>query len=615
MAFSPTPISAFSFPNIQKLPKRLSPPSAANSKGIPKDLIFNHDGSATKKLLAGVDMVAELVGVTLGPKGRNVVLQNKYGPPKIVNDGETVLKQIELEDAVENVGVKLVRQAGAKTNDLAGDGSTTAVVLAHGLITEGVKVTAAGMNPIQIARGIEKTAVALVSELKLMSREIEDHELADVAAVSAGNDYTVGNMIYDALRQVGKKGVVTIESGKSTENDLQIVEGMQFDRGYLSPYFVTDRKKMIVEFQDCKLLLVDKKITHPEELFKVLDNAVQEKYPVVIVAEGIEQEALTPVIRNKLRGALKAAVIKAPAFGERKSHYLDDIAILTGATVVRDEMGIVLYDVGKEVLGTATKVVITKDSTLIVTDGSTREAVEKRVSQIQKLVENTEEEFQKKILNERIARLSGGIAILQVGAQTQIELKDKQLRIEDALNATKAAIEEGVVVGGGCSLLRLSKKVDTIKELLDNEEQKIGAEIFKRALSYPVKLIAKNAGANGTVVVEKVLSNDDMGYGYNAAKDCYEDLMKAGIMDPSKVVRCCLENAASVAKTFLTSDAVVVEIKETQPIPKGMPPKLPDIPRMPPPPPPDLASIPRRRRRRAAPPMPMPTTGAGPLGF
>ncbi|KAM1214641.1 hypothetical protein ACFX2I_011145 [Malus domestica] len=614
MAFSPTPISAFSFTNIQKLPKRLSPPSAANSKGIPKDLIFNHDGLATKKLLAGVDMVAELVGVTLGPKGRNVVLQNKYGPPKIVNDGETVLKQIELEDAVENVGVKLVRQAGAKTNDLAGDGSTTAVVLAHGLITEGVKVTAAGMNPIQIARGIEKTAVALVAELKLMSREIEDHELADVAAVSAGNDYTVGNMIYDALRQVGKKGVVTIESGKSTENDLQIVEGMQFDRGYLSPYFVTDRKKMIVEFQDCKLLLVDKKITHPEELFKVLDNAVQEKYPVVIVAEGIEQEALTPVIRNKLRGALKAAAIKAPAFGERKSHYLDDIAILTGATVVRDEMGIVLYDVGKEVLGTATKVVITKDSTLIVTDGSTREAVEKRVSQIQKLVENTEEEFQKKILNERIARLSGGIAILQVGAQTQIELKDKQLRIEDALNATKAAIEEGVVVGGGCSLLRLSKKVDAIKELLDNKEQKIGAEIFKRALSYPVKLIAKNAGVNGSVVVEKVLSNDDMGYGYNAAKDCYEDLMKAGIIDPSKVVRCCLENAASVAKTFLTSDAVVVEIKETQPIPRGMPPKLPDIPRMPPPPPPDLASIPRRRRR-ATPPMPMPTTGAGPLGF
>ncbi|PQM35516.1 chaperonin 60 subunit beta 4 chloroplastic isoform X1 [Prunus yedoensis var. nudiflora] len=618
MAFSPTPIPSFSLTN-PTLPKRISSvPSAINSKGIAKDLIFNHDGSATKKLLAGVDMVAELVGVTLGPKGRNVVLQNKYGPPKIVNDGETVLKQIELEDPVENVGVKLVRQAGAKTNDLAGDGSTTAVILAHGLITEGVKVTAAGMNPIQIARGIEKTVVALVSELKLMSREIEDHELAHVAAVSAGNDYAVGNMIYDALLQVGKKGVVTIEQGKSTENNLQIVEGMQFDRGYLSPYFVTDRRRRIVEFQNCKLLLVDKKITNPKEMFKLLDNAVQEKYPIVIVAEVIEQEALAPVIRNKLRGVLKAAAIKAPAFGERKSHYLDDIAILTGGTVVRDEMGIILEDAGKEVLGTATKVVITKDSTLIVTDGSTREAVEKRVSQIQKLVEK---EFQKKILNERIARLSGGIAILQVGAQTQVELKDKQLRIEDALNATKAAIEEGVVVGGGCSLLRLSKKVDGIKELLDNEEQRIGAEIFKRALSYPAKLIAKNAGVNGNVVVEKILSNDNMGYGYNAAKDCYEDLMKAGIMDPSKVVRCCLEHAASVAKNFLTSDAVVVDIKETQPFPRRMPPKLPNIPRRMPPElpniprrmPPDLPNIPRRRPTPMS--MSMPNSGAGPFGL
>ncbi|CAL8095798.1 unnamed protein product [Prunus armeniaca] len=454
-----------------------------------------------------------------------------------------------------------------------------------------------------------------------MSREIEDHELAHVAAVSAGNDYAVGNMIYDALLQVGKNGVVTIEQGKCTENNLQIVEGMQFDRGYLSPYFVTDRRRRIVEFQNCKLLLVDKKITNPKEMFKLLDNAVQEKYPMVIVAEGIEQEALAPVIRNKLRGVLKAAAIKAPAFGERKSHYLDDIAILTGGTVVRDEMGIILEDAGKEVLGTATKVVITKDSTLIVTDGSTREAVEKRVSQIQKLVENTEEEFQKKILNERIARLSGGVAILQVGAQTQVELKDKQLRIEDALNATKAAIEEGVVVGGGCSLLRLSQKVDGIKELLDNEEQKIGAEIFKRALSYPVKLISKNAGVNGNVVVEKILSNDNMGYGYNAAKDCYEDIMKAGIMDPSKVVRCCLEHAASVAKTFLTSDAVVVDIKETQPFPRRVPPKLPNIPRRTPPElpniprrmPPDLRNIPRRRPTPMS--MSMPNSGAGPFGL
>ncbi|KAJ9163447.1 hypothetical protein P3X46_023115 [Hevea brasiliensis] len=564
---SPSPVSAISFTN-PTLSKRVSSSSMFIPKAMKKELYFNHDGSATKKLLAGVDMVAELVGVTLGPKGRNVVLENKYGPPKIVNDGETVLKQIELEDPLENVGVKLVRQAGAKTNDLAGDGSTTSVVLAHGLITEGLKVIAAGTNPVQIARGIEKTSKALVSELKLMSREVEDDELSDVAAVSAGNDYTVGNMISDAFRKVGRRGVVTIEKGKYIENNLRIVEGMQFDRGYLSPYFVTDRRKMTVEFHNCKLLLVDKKIANPKEMFKILDNAVKEKYPIVIVAEGIEQEALAPVIRNKLKGVLKAVAIKAPAFGERKSHYLDDIAILTGGTVIRDDIGFTLEKAGKEILGSATRVMVTKDSSLIVTDGSTQAAVEERVSVIRNLVENTEENFQKRILNERIARLSGGIAILQVGAQTQVELKDKQLKIEDALNATKAAIEEGVVVGGGCSFLRLSTKVDGIKELLDNEEQKIGAEIFKRALSYPARLIAKNAGVNGNIVINQILSSDDPRYGYNAAIDRYEDLITAGIIDPTKVVRCCLENAASVAKTFLTSDAVVVDIKEPQPLPR-----------------------------------------------
>ncbi|KAK3031805.1 hypothetical protein RJ639_036957, partial [Escallonia herrerae] len=522
-----TPLPAIHIPFTNpKLPSSCRKPSAMlNTRAMSKELYFNHDGSATKKLLAGANMVAELVGVTLGPKGRNVVLQNKYGPPKIVNDGETVLKEIELEDPLENVGVKLVRQAGAKTIDLAGDGSTTSIVLAQGLIAEGVKVIAAGMNPIQISRGIEKTAKALVSELKLMSTEVEDHEIADVAAVSAGNDYAAGNMIRDALHRVGRRGVVTIEKGNCSENVLQIVEGMRFDRGYLSPYFVTDRRTKTVEFHDCKLLLVDKKITHPKEMIKILDNAVKEKYPIVIVAEGIEQEALAPVIRNKLRGVLKAAAIKAPAFSKCKSHYLDDIAILTGATVIRDDSGLTLQKANKEVLGSASKVVITKDSTLIVTDGSTQAAVLKRVTQIQRLI---------KILNERIARLSGGVAILQVGAQTQVELKDKQLRMEDAVNATKAAIEEGVVVGGGCCLLRLSLKVDGIKELLDNEEQ-------------------------------KVLSVDDIAYGYNAAKDQYEDLMAAGILDPSKVIRCCLEHASSVGNTFLTSGAVVIDIKEPAP--------------------------------------------------
>ncbi|KAG2320846.1 hypothetical protein Bca52824_014059 [Brassica carinata] len=545
---------------------------ALRARAAAKEVHFNRDGSVTKKLQAGADMVAKLLGVTLGPKGRNVVLQNKYGPPKIVNDGETVLKEIELEDPLENVGVKLVRQAGAKTNDLAGDGSTTSIVLAHGLITEGIKVVSAGINPIQVARGIEKTAKALVLELKSMSREIEDHELADVAAVSAGNDYEVGNMIADAFQQVGRSGVVTIEKGKYLVNNLEVVEGMQFNRGYLSPYFVTDRRKREAEFHDCKLLLVDKKITNPKDMFKILDSAVKEDYPVLIVAEEIEQDALAPVIRNKLKGNLKAAAIKAPSFGERKSHCLDDLAILTGATVIRDEMGLSLEKAGKEVLGTAKRVLVTKDSTLIVTNGDTQKAVEERVSQIKKLVQNTEENFQKKILNERIARLSGGIALIQVGAQTQVELKDKQLKVEDALNATKSAIEEGIVVGGGCALLRLAAKVDCIKDTLDNTEQKIGAEIFKKALSYPIRLIAKNAGTNGNIVIEKVLSNENMMYGYNAAKNQYEDLMLAGIIDPTKVVRCCLEHAASVAKTFLTSDAVVVEIKENKPRPMINPP-------------------------------------------
>ncbi|XP_021762020.1 ruBisCO large subunit-binding protein subunit beta, chloroplastic-like isoform X2 [Chenopodium quinoa] len=600
MASIPNPVSLI----YQKTLHRTcyTKPTSINTtiKAMAKELHFNHDGSVTKKLQAGVNLVGDLLGVTLGPKGRNVILPNKYGPPKIVNDGETVLKEIELEDPLENVGVKLVRQAGAKTNDLAGDGSTTSIVLARGLIDEGVKVIAAGRNPIQISRGIEKTAKALVSQLKLMSREIEDHEIADVAAVSAGNDYEVGNMIAEAVAKVGRKGVVRVEKGTYTENKLQIVEGMQFDRGYLSPYFVTDRRKMTVEYDNCKILLVDKKITHPKEVFKMLENAVQGDFPILIIAEGIEQEAMAPIIRNKLKGALKAVAIKAPAFGERKSHCLDDIAILTRGTVIRDDIGLNLEKAGIDVLGTATKVIITNKSTLIVTDGSTRQAVEKRVSEIKAYAENVEENFQRKILHERIARLSGGIAIIEVGAQTQIELKDKHLRIEDALNATKAAIEEGVVVGGGCCLLRLSLKIDEIKEQLDNEEQKVGAEIFRQALAYPIKKIAENAGVNGSVVVQKVLANDNLRYGYNAARDCYQDLMEAGIIDPTKVVRCCLENAASVAKTFLTSDAVAVDIKEKQPFPRRPP--MPPIPMS--------GNLPPFSKR---PPMPM--SGVGPLGM
>ncbi|KAL6576675.1 hypothetical protein OROMI_010951 [Orobanche minor] len=536
-----------------------------------KDLYFNKDGSAIKKLQNGVNKLADLVGVTLGPKGRNVVLESKYGAPKIVNDGVTVAKEVELEDPVENIGAKLVRQAAAKTNDLAGDGTTTSVVLAQGLIAEGVKVVAAGANPVLITRGIEKTTKALVSELKSISKEVEDSELADVAAVSAGNNYEVGNMIAEALSKVGRKGVVTLEEGKSAENSLYVVEGMQFDRGYSSPYFVTDSEKMSVEYENCKLLLVDKKITNARDLIHVLEDAIRGGYPILIVAEDIEQEALGTLVVNKLRGALKVAALKAPGFGARKSEYLDDIAVLTGGTVIRDEVGLTLDKVGNEVLGQAAKVVLTKDTTTIVGDGSTQEAVNKRVAQIRNLIEAAEQDYEKEKMNERIAKLSGGVAVIQVGAQTETELKEKKLRVEDALNATKAAVEEGIVVGGGCTLLRLASKVDAIKETLANDEEKVGADIVKRALSYPLKLIAKNAGVNGSVVSEKVLSSDNPKYGYNAATGQYEDLMAAGIIDPTKVVRCCLEHASSVAKTFLMSDCVVVEIKENEPVAAGNP--------------------------------------------
>ncbi|KAI3786086.1 hypothetical protein L1987_45213 [Smallanthus sonchifolius] len=536
-----------------------------------KELYFNKDGSAVKKLQAGVNKLADLVGVTLGPKGRNVVLESKYGSPKIVNDGVTVAKEVELEDPVENIGARLVRQAASKTNDLAGDGTTTSVVLAQGLITEGVKVVAAGANPIQITRGIERTTKALVAELKQMSKEVEDSELANVAAVSAGNNPEVGNMIAEAMKKVGRQGVVTLEEGKSAENSLYVVEGMQFDRGYLSPYFVTDSEKMSVEYENCKVLLVDKKVTNARDLISILEDAIKGGHPILIIAEDVEQEALATLVVNRLRGALKIAALKAPGFGDRKSQYLDDIAVLTGGTVIREEVGLTLGNAGSEVLGLAAKVVLTKDTTTIVGDGSTQELVNKRVSQIRNLLEAAEQDYEKEKLNERIAKLSGGVAVIQVGAQTETELKEKKLRVEDALNATKAAVEEGIVVGGGCTLLRLAAKVDSIKDTLDNDEQKVGADIVKRALGYPMKLIAKNAGVNGSVVIEKVLASNNPKFGYNAATGEYQDLMAAGIIDPTKVVRCCLEHASSVAKTFITSDAVVVDIKEPQPMPAGNP--------------------------------------------
>eukprot|EP00240_Pyramimonas_obovata_P000512 CAMPEP_0118932850 /NCGR_PEP_ID=MMETSP1169-20130426/10653_1 /TAXON_ID=36882 /ORGANISM="Pyramimonas obovata, Strain CCMP722" /LENGTH=598 /DNA_ID=CAMNT_0006875553 /DNA_START=13 /DNA_END=1809 /DNA_ORIENTATION=+ len=544
-------------------PKRAVSRSAVATTCMAKELIFNTNGAALKRMQAGVDKLASTVGVTLGPKGRNVVLESKFGSPKIVNDGVTVAKEIELADPVENVGAKLVRQAASRTNDQAGDGTTTATILSAAFIAEGMKIVAAGTNPVQLTRGMDKTTKHLVAKLKEFSKDVADDELASVASVSAGGNQEVGDMIATAMSKVGRKGVITMEESRGVENDLYVVEGMQFDRGYVSPYFVTDPERMSAMYENCKLLLVDKKITTARDMVGILEEAIRGGFPLVVMAEDFEQEALATLVVNKLRGSLKIVAVKAPGFGERKSQYLEDIAILTGGTVVKDEVGLQLDKVGKEVLGTCAKIEISKESTVIVGDGNTTVEVQARVKQIQRLLENAEAEYEKEKLSERIARLSGGVAIIQVGAQTETELKEKKLRVEDALNATKAAVDEGIVIGGGCTLLKLANTIDdTFKETLDNDEQRVGADIIKRALPYSLRLIANNAGDNGAVVVDQVKTSSVANFGYNAATNEYEDLMVAGIIDPTKVIRCALENACSVAKTFLTSDVVVCDIPE-----------------------------------------------------
>jgi len=549
-------------------PLRTAPgaPSAAASRpptqlAAAKQIIFNDSGEALKRMQAGVDTLASGVGGTLGPQGRNVVLEADFGAPRIVNDGVTIAREIDLADPVEAIGAKLVRQASQRTNDQAGDGTTTAIILSHAFITEGMKIVAAGANPVQLTRGMEKTVNGLVAELKKLSKEVADEELAYVAAVSAGGNLEVGRMVADAMARVGRNGVITLEESQGVENDLHVVEGMQFERGYMSPYFVTEAERNLVAYDNPRLLLVDKKIASARDLVGVLELSIQEGFPLIILAEDIDQEALATLVVNKLRGSLKVCAVKAPAFGERKTQYLEDIAVLTGATVIKTELGLQLSKVGKEVLGTAARVEITRDNTIIVGDGSYGPQVAARVRQVEGLLAAASEDYERERLRERIAKLSGGVAIVQVGANTETELKDKKLRMEDALMATRAAVEEGIVIGGGCTLLALADKVDAIKATLENDEQRVGADIIKRALSYPLRLVAHNAGENGYVVLEKVRSLGG-NMGYNAATGQYEDLMKAGIIDPTKVIRCCLENACSVAKLFLTSEAVVVEIPD-----------------------------------------------------
>eukprot|EP00798_Chlamydomonas_sp_ICE-L_P013048 gene13048-3587_t len=514
-----------------------------------KELHFNKNMETLKRMQAGVDKLATVVGVTIGPK--------------IVNDGVTIAKEVELADPVENIGVKLVRQAAARTNDVAGDGTTTATILSAAFVAEGMKIVAAGTNPVQLTRGMTQTVAALVKELALLSTPVNnDKDLASVASVAAGGNPEVGQLIADAMAKVGRQGVVTMEESKTAEDRLVFVEGMQFDRGYYSPYMVTDPERMVAEYEECRILLVDKKISTARDVIGVLEAAIKGNYPLLIMAEDVEQEALATLVVNKLRGTLKVVACKAPGFGERKTSYLEDIAILTGATLVSDDLGVPLDKADESVLGMCAKVVMTKESCTIVGDGNTKQDVLARVSQIRNLVAQTDQEYEREKLNERIARLSGGVAIIQVGAQTETELKEKKLRVEDALNATKAAVEEGIVIGGGCTLLKLAQKVDAIKATLENDEQRLGADIIKKALVYPLKLIASNAGVNGSVVMSKVMESGEAQYGYNAATDEFCDLMEAGIIDPTKVVRCTLENSVSVAKTFLLADVVVTEIPE-----------------------------------------------------
>ena len=527
-----------------------------------KIVSFNED--SRRALERGINALADAVKITLGPKGRNVLLEKKFGAPQIVNDGITVAKEIELEDPLENTGAKLVQEVASKTKDVAGDGTTTATVLAQALIKEGLKNVAAGTNPIALKRGIDKTVEALVQEIAAVAKPVEGAAIAQVATVSAGNDEEVGRMLAEAMDKVTKDGVITVEESKSLTTDLEVVEGMQIDRGYISPYFITNNERLTVEFENARILITDKKISSIQDLIPVLEKVARSGQPLLVIAEDVEGEALATLVVNKARGVLNVAAIKAPGFGDRRKALLQDIAILTNGQLISEEIGLSLDTASLETLGTARKITIDKENTTIVAAGdNTKADVEKRVGQIRRQLEETDSEYDREKLQERIAKLAGGVAVIKVGAATETELKDRKLRIEDALNATKAAVEEGIVPGGGTTLIHLSKKVQEVKKTLNAEEQ-IGADIVARALEAPLRQIADNAGAEGSVIVARVRESD-FNIGYNAATGEFEDLIAAGIIDPAKVVRSALQNAASIAGMVLTTEAVVVEKPEKKP--------------------------------------------------
>lgn len=533
-----------------------------------KIVIFHEE--SRRSLEKGINALADAVRITLGPKGRNVVLEKSYGAPQIINDGVTIAKEIELEDPLENTGAQLMREVASKTNDVVGDGTTTATLLAQALIQEGLKNVAAGANPVALRRGMDKAIGAVVNGIAEVAKPVTGDMIAQVASVSAGNDPEVGAMIAQAMDKVGKDGVITVEESKSLSTEMDIVEGMQFDRGYISPYFVTDAERMIAEFSDAYLLIVDKKISSIQDLIPALEGVARSGRPLVILAEDIEGEALATLVVNKLRGVLNTIAVKAPAFGERRKAMLQDIAVLTGGQVISEEIGLTLDQVDIGMLGQASKVTVTKDTTTILSSGGTEAAVKERVSQIRKQLEASDSEYDKEKLQERIAKLAGGVAVIKVGAATETELKDRKLRIEDALNATKAAVAEGIVPGGGTTLLHLTAKITPILSSLSAEEQ-TGAKIVIKALEAPLAQIADNAGQEGAVVVENVRVAD-FNTGFNAATGAYEDLIASGIIDPAKVVRSGLQNAGSVAGLVLTTEALVVEKPEPKPaMPAGGP--------------------------------------------
>ncbi|ANV83044.1 chaperonin GroL [Picosynechococcus sp. PCC 7003] len=525
--------------------------------------IVSFKDDSRRALEAGINALADAVKITLGPKGRNVLLEKQYGAPQIVNDGITVAKDIELSDPLQNTGARLIREVAAKTNDSAGDGTTTATVMAQALIREGLKNVTAGANPVALRRGIDAAVKFLVKEVAAIAKPVEGDAIAQVAAVSAGNDEEVGRMISEAMAKVTKDGVITVEESKSLATELDVVEGMQLDRGYISPYFVTDQERQIVEFENPYILITDKKISAIADLVPALEQVARSGRPLLIVAEDLEGEALATLVVNKARGVLNAAAIKAPSFGDRRKQMLQDIAVLTGGRVISEEVGLSLEAIDLDMLGNAEKITIDKESTTIVSGGGSKADIDARVSQIRKQLAETDSEYDMEKLQERIAKLAGGVAVIKVGAATETELKDRKLRIEDALNATKAAVDEGIVPGGGTTLIHLAEKVAEVKASLSSDEEKLGVDIVARALEAPLRQLADNAGAEGSVVVERVRTSD-FNVGYNAATGEYVDMIAAGIIDPAKVVRSVLQNAASIAGMVITTEALVVEKPEPE---------------------------------------------------